>query len=192
MTCANATKTVASLGALGALVVSVLLVAAPGLYAQDSNDETETPSASSSTTERTPGEVSNVVDEISQQMYSPYCELKSLSMCPSGGAAEVRRFIQQQARQGVPVDVIKERVRQKYREQYLDTYGEDFRWKEPPAQDNYPLMAIVAAGLVLCVVAVWLLVRASGTEERDEGPSDDEWSEEDEIYLDEIRSQYQD
>lgn len=180
----------------GLFAALILLFAGVPLSAQETKEEASTsePTSSSSTSAaRSPGEVSTIVDEVSQEMYSPYCEHKSLAMCPSGGAAEVRRYIQREARKGTPVDEIKEQVRTRYRDEYLDLYGEDFEWEEPPAKDNYPLIALVVAGLLVCILAVWLFARSRSGESSDsEDASDTDWSDEDEIYLDEIRSQYQD
>ena len=140
---------------------------------------------------RNPGEVSNVVEELSQEIYSPYCPGKTLAMCPSGGAAKVRREIQDMAEGGLTKQQIKEKV--------LEEHGEEFRFKKPPAKDNYPLLGLIIVGLLLCGFAVWWFTRrreedATSTGETDGPVPDDaeDLSDEDEIYLDEIRSQYRD
>jgi cytochrome c-type biogenesis protein CcmH/NrfF len=48
---------------------------------------------------RDPGQVSQITMEISNQIYSPFCPGKTLVMCPSPGAAEVRQRIQNMARE---------------------------------------------------------------------------------------------
>jgi cytochrome c-type biogenesis protein CcmH/NrfF len=132
--------------------------------------------------ERTEGQVSNVVQAMSQQIYSPYCPGKTLSMCPSGGAAAVRRDIQQLARQGWTTTAIREAI--------LDACGEEYRFEEPPSQDNYLLMATVLLGLVLCIVAVLYFTRgdndADGMDDAEEASLDQR----DKQRLDDIRHEY--
>lgn len=139
--------------------------------------------AASSRTTRSPGEVSNVVQELSQEIESPYCPGKTLAMCPSSGAADVRRDIQEMARHGQSKAEIKQTI--------LDEYGEKFRLREPPAKDNYPLLGLVAVGLLICIAAVYLLTGRDADGDDEEGELDEsELSDEEQVYLDEVRSQY--
>lgn len=107
------------------------------------------------------GEVSRLTMELSDEIYSPFCPGKSLSMCPSPNAAKVRRDIQQLAKEGKDKEAIKQVI--------LETYGEEFRIVEPPAQDNMGLLAALAIGLLAAAVAVVLLSR--GLKSRGEGLS---------------------
>ncbi len=160
-----------------AVLVSVSLFSGPVLGQSED---------SSSNSTRTPGEVSNIVHELSQEILSPYCPGKTIEMCPSGGAAEVRREIQKLARQGKSKAAIKEAI--------LDTYGEKYRIQEPPREDHYPLVAAIVGGLVLCMLAVFLLSR--GRDDSDDSspddPSMDDLDDDDEVYLEAIRREYTD
>lgn len=100
---------------------------------------------------RDPGQVSQITMEISNQIYSPFCPGKTLVMCPSPGAAEVRQRIQNMAREGKTNEEIKQDI--------LTTYGEEFRIVEPPPQDNILLAIAIAVGLILCLTAVWAFSR---------------------------------
>ena len=75
---------------------------------------------------RDSGEVSKVTQEVSKEIYSPFCPGKTLAMCPSGGASEVRQEIQVLAKEGLEKQDIKEAI--------IDKYGEEFRMVEPPAE----------------------------------------------------------
>lgn len=156
------------------------------LGAQEEGGFSKEKAKSSKEAVREPGEVSNIVEELSEEIYSPYCPGKTLAMCPSGGAAEVRRDIQEMAEHGVPKEEIKERV--------IEEHGEEYRLKEPPAEDNYPLAGMIAAALLVCIVAVVVFVRSGGgsSDDSDEPPEPEDLSEEDEIYLEELRSHYRD
>jgi cytochrome c-type biogenesis protein CcmH/NrfF len=132
---------------------------------------------------RTPGEVSNIVEELSQELYSPYCPGKTIAMCPSGGAAELRREIQRLAREGKSKAEIKQVI--------LDEHGEKYRIETPPEEDHYPLIGIIVAGLLVCIAAVYLLSR--DPDEDESVPAEDEdWDEEDEAYLEALRREYTD
>jgi cytochrome c-type biogenesis protein CcmH/NrfF len=168
---------------LGALIVGIVMLTAGSTALAQTDGKAQT--------KRNPGEVSNVVEELSQEIYSPYCPGKTLAMCPSGGAAKVRREIQDMAEEGM--------TKQQIKDQVIEEHGEEFRYEKPPAKDNYPLLGMIIAGLLLCGFAVWWFTRrreedASETDDP-EGPvpdDDEDLSDEDEMYLDEIRSQYRD
>ncbi len=133
----------------------------------------------------TEGEISNIVQELSQEIESPYCPGKTLAMCPSGGAADVRRDIQQMADRGMSREEIKREL--------LAQYGDELRLREPPARDHYPLIALIVVGLVVCIGAVAYFARRDDEADTDPppDPDDEEWSDEDDIYLREIRDQYE-
>ena len=57
---------------------------------------------------RSQGEVSTISMQLSDEIYSPFCPGKTLSMCPSPNAAKVRRDIQRMAREGMSKDEIKQ------------------------------------------------------------------------------------
>jgi len=172
--------------ALAALVIAALSPVAPSAQEGASEESaTESATAPAEPSARSPGEVSNVVEELSQTIYSPYCPGKTLAMCPSGGAAEVRRDIQEMARRGLPEDEIRERV--------IEEHGEEYRLNEPPTEDNYPLVGVIVAALLVCIVAVLVFSRAGGSSGGDDpDPAEGDLSEEDELYLRELRSQYRD
>lgn len=160
------TRLVAMLGAVAALA----LTAAPA-HAEDS------------AAGRTDGEVSNVVQELSQEIESPYCPGKTLAMCPSGGAAKVRRDIQSMAEQGMSRPEIKQSI--------LEEHGDEFKLREPPAEDHYPLIALIVVALIICIGAVIYFARHDDDSDADDEFDDEDWSEEDDIYLQEIRERYQ-
>lgn len=161
--------------ACAALLIS-LGTAAPALAQEGGSSE---PSS---------GEVSSLSSEVSQEIESPYCPGKTLAMCPSGGAAEVRREIQDLAREGKDKQEIKDAI--------IDKYGEEFRLVEPPAEDNYTLLGVIGGGLVCFLAAIWFISArrkdADGTEGAAGGLDDDELSPEERVYLEELRDEYQD
>ena len=93
--------------------------------------------------------------QLSDEIYSPFCPGKTLSMCPSPNAAKVRRDIQRMAREGKSKDEIKKEV--------LAVYGEEFRIVEPPPQDNVMLLLAIVLGLVIAISAVVFLTRRRNT-----------------------------
>ncbi len=136
------------------------------------------------------GKVSQVTMEVSQEVYSPFCPGKTLAMCPSPAAAEVRREIQTMAQDGVGKEQIKQSI--------IAQYGEEFRLEEPPLTDNLALLALIALGLALAGTAVWFISRrGSGREEEPlaaatgVGAKTDSDDTED-PYLNELRQQYRD
>lgn len=142
----------------------------------DPPDETEQ-------VERTDGEISNVVQSMSQRIYSPYCPGKTLAMCPSGGAADVRRDIQRLARQGWSVSAIEETI--------LDACGEEYRLEEPPPEDNYLMIAAVVLGLLLCLTAIWYVTGGRSDDGDGEShPDESALDKRDRQRLDEIRHEY--
>lgn len=161
-----------------------LLLAAPAL-AQDG--------APAGDSTRDPGEVSKITSEVSQEVYSPFCPGKTLAMCPSGGASEVRQEIQNLARDGKSKAEIKDAI--------VDKYGEEYRMVEPPSQDNYTLLGILAGAFVLCIFAIWFLA-GRGRGRRDElstepgtqspPPAEEDLSDEEKEYLEQVRGEYMD
>lgn len=135
------------------------------------------------------GRVSQITQEVSQEIYSPFCPGKTLAMCPSPAAADVRRDIQDMAAEGLNKKQIKERV--------IAEYGEEFRLEEPPISDDIGLLVLIAVGLLGAGGAVFVFSRRNpdkpparakspGSEpSKDAGESEDP-------YLDELRSQYRD
>lgn len=125
------------------------------------------------------GHISRVTQEVSMEIYSPFCPGKTLAMCPSPNAAEVRMDIQNMARTGMTVDQIKEKV--------VIQYGEEFRLVDPPLLDNVGLMGILFGGMLGAggVVWMWSRRRKGDLPEVNEAPpkADDE-------YVSELRDEY--
>ncbi|MFB6375037.1 MAG: cytochrome c-type biogenesis protein CcmH [Bradymonadaceae bacterium] len=164
-------------------VAAILCLLLPATSVAQTDGQSNSSTAAQASEKRTEGEVSNVVEELSQEIESPFCPGKTLAMCPSGGAAKVRRDIQRKAEKGMSKEEIKEAI--------LEEHGEEFRLREPPTKDHYPLIAAVAFALLICIGAVVYLSRRGGDDTDDDGPEDGDLSDEDELYLEELRSQYQ-
>jgi cytochrome c-type biogenesis protein CcmH/NrfF len=144
------------------------------------------PAAAQQADVRDPGQVSQITMEISNQIYSPFCPGKTLVMCPSPGAAEVRQRIQVMAREG--------KTREEIKQDVLTTYGEQFRIVEPPPQDNILLAIAIGIGLILCITAVWAFSRKRklGAGPAPDAPPDEPLSAEDADYLRALREEVQD
>jgi cytochrome c-type biogenesis protein CcmH/NrfF len=139
--------------------------------------------------DRDPGQVSQLTHQISLEIYSPFCPGKTLAMCPSGGASDVRQEIQVLAREGKDKQQIKNAI--------IDKYGEEFRLIEPPAQDNYALLGVLGGAFMLCLFAIWFFAarrKADAPSEDDEAsaPPEADMSDEEQAYLEEIRGEYLD
>lgn len=129
---------------------------------------------------REPGEVYHLTREISNEVLSPFCPGKTLSMCSSYKAADVRRVIQDRAQEGLSKEEIKAEI--------LKTYGDEFKLVEPPASDNLGLLAALIAGLVFAIGLVAVLSRRRDAEGKESTPttSIEDWEDE---YLDDIRDE---
>jgi len=125
------------------------------------------------------GHISRVTQEVSMEIYSPFCPGKTIAMCPSPNAAEVRMDIQNMARAGMTVDQIKEKV--------VTEYGEEFRLVDPPLLDNVGLMGLLFCGMLGAggVVWMWSRRRKGDLPEVTDAPpkADDE-------YVSELRDEY--
>lgn len=143
--------------------------------------------AATATAPRTPGAASTLSQQIGQEIYSPFCPGKTLEMCPSGQASEVRQDIQAMALEGMD------------KQQIIDTVvgdiGEKYRVVSPPAEDDYMLLGILFVAFLLCLVAIyffgWRGRNKDGLEGGDEMASE-EFSDEDRLYLEELRGEYLD
>ncbi len=142
---------------------------------------------------RSADEVSRVSREISQEVLSPYCPGKTLAMCPSGEAGKVRREIQAMAITGMDKEEIKETL--------IGRFGEEFRMNDAPPEDNYKLLGAIVVGFGLSITAVTLMARRrrpgegglqNDGQDDDDGFDEDNRSAADDIYLEELRSEYQD
>jgi len=131
---------------IAALVAALCLFIAPAIGLAQTTAGSGEPSQ---------GEVSRMTTQLSDEIYSPFCPGKTLSMCPSPNAAKVRRDIQRMAREGKSKDEIKKEV--------LAVYGEEFRIVEPPPQDNVMLLLAIVLGLVIAISAVVFLTRRRNT-----------------------------
>ena len=136
-------------------------------------------------------ESARLATEVSQEIYSPFCPGKTLAMCTSSKAADVRRDIQEMASSGMEKKKIKETV--------IQEYGEEFRMAEAGASDNIPLLVGIGGGLVLAIVVVATISRrrsgeedepvAAGASQSIEIPTD---VDDDDPYLDQLRNEYRD
>jgi cytochrome c-type biogenesis protein CcmH/NrfF len=142
----------------------------------------QTSSGKAASTPASEGQVSNVVQSLSQEIMSPYCPGKTLAMCPSGGAAELRRRIQDKAEHGKSKAQIKEEI--------IDEIGEKYRREEPPTSDNISLAALVLLGLLFCFGAVWYLARGAEDEPSDKNTPSRDLDDDDEAYVEALRDEY--
>jgi cytochrome c-type biogenesis protein CcmH/NrfF len=137
-------------------------------------------------------EAVRLANEVSEEIYSPFCPGKTLAMCTSSAAADVRRDIQDMAAAGMDKKEIKETV--------ITEFGDEFRMAEAGASDNVPLLVGIGAGFGLAVLAVVMISRRrSGEEEAEPTPAAASQSveipadvDEDDPYLSQLRSEYRD
>lgn len=130
--------------------------------------------------QRTQGEVYHLTRAVSNEVLSPFCPGKTLDMCTSPNAADVRRVIQDRAREGMSKAEIKAEI--------LKTYGDEFRMVEPSTSDNLGLLVALLLGFILAVVAVMVLSkRGDDAPAQPEDYDDEEDWERD--YLDDIRDE---
>lgn len=180
---------------VGFWLMSVIVWAAPPAWAQQPAGSAgaqvaagaAAPTGTNPLTPRDPGAASAMAQQISNEIYSPFCPGKTLEMCPSSGASEVRQHIQQMALDGVE--------RQEIIETVIADIGEKYRIVAPPAQDNYMLLGLLVGAFVLFVLVVVVLTRrarAAGGGERDLEGAAEELSAEDRLYLEELRGEYLD
>lgn len=134
------------------------------------------------------GKVYQVANQVNQQVLSPFCPGKTLAMCTSPAAADVRRDIQVWAAEGKKVDEIKEKL--------FKEYGEEYKMLEPPWWDNFGLFIGIGFAFLLFASAIVFISRGKKTgkspDEDDATDDEDEDDSPDDAYLDELRSQYQD
>ena len=126
------------------------------------------------------GHVSRVTHEVSNEIYSPFCPGKTLAMCPSPNAAEVRMQIQNMAMEGMDEQQIKENV--------IRQYGEEFRLVDPPLLDNVGLLGALLVGMFGAGSMVWLW-----SQRRKGDPAEPKESKEKPVgndYVDELREEY--
>ncbi|MEM1347265.1 MAG: cytochrome c-type biogenesis protein CcmH [Myxococcota bacterium] len=136
-----------------------------------------------------PGEVSRVTNDVSNEVLSPFCPGKTLKMCTSPNAAEVRRLVQDMAREGKSKEDIKQDI--------LEQFGDEFELKEPPASDNRNLFLALSLSLVFAIAVVALLSNSSKKSALSEANAstnedEEEMSEEDRAYLDQLRQDLED
>lgn len=141
-----------------------------------------------SLTPRTPGEASSLSNQISNEIYSPFCPGKTLEMCPSSNASEVRQQIQALALEGQEKQDIVDTI--------IAQIGEKYRITEPPAEDNYMLLGALLLAFIICLGIIFFVGRkarkSAGADDSDRASSDDELSIEDRLYLEELRGEYLD
>ncbi len=132
------------------------------------------------------GKVYQVANQVNQQVLSPFCPGKTLAMCTSPAAADVRRDIQVWAAQGKKVDEIKETL--------FEEYGEEYRMSEPPWWDNFGLFIGIGFAFLISISAIVFISRNRIEKQIQEDDRDEEKLEEnsDDEYLNELRAQYQD
>lgn len=131
-----------------------------------------------------------VANQVSYEIMSPFCPGKTLAMCPSPAAAEVRMQLQQMAESGMSEAQIRDAV--------IEEHGEEFRTVEPPWTDNLGLLIGLLGALLVAVGVVRLIstarkveptTTAASTSTSDEVGGDDEL---DDQYLAELRQKYRD
>jgi len=128
-----------------------------------------------------------IANEVSHEIMSPFCPGKTLAMCPSPAAAEVRMTIQNMAESGMDEQQIKNAV--------IEEHGEEFRIIEPGWSDNIGLIIALGGGLGLAVLIVVFISRRRGTDGESVPQSSASVSggeAEADPYLDELRKQYKD
>ncbi len=126
-----------------------------------------------------------LANEVAHNILSPFCPGKTLAMCPSPAAGEVRMKIQDMAAAGMDEQQIKDAV--------IEEHGEEFRIVEPPWIDNLGLLGVLGAGLGLALLAVVIISRRRAT--TPDSTSSDAPPKEpdaDDPYLAELRKQYRD
>jgi cytochrome c-type biogenesis protein CcmH/NrfF len=175
------TKTMRSLThSLTGLIVAALVLFASVAHAQKKYDEAAPDP-----------EAVRMANEVSHEVMSPFCPGKTLAMCTSSAAADVRRDIQKMAASGMEKEKIKETV--------IEEYGEEFRMVEAGTSDNVPLLVGLGAGLTLAVIVVVVLSRRRSGEPDDATPAAASQSvevptdvDDDDPYLAQLRSEYRD
>lgn len=106
-------------------------------------------------------DAARIAHKVSYEIYSPFCPGKTLAMCPSANAAEVRRDIQDMAEAGMSEDQIKQSI--------LDEYGEEFRTVEPGVMDNVGPLGLLGGGLLIAIAVVYFISRRrAGADKGDE------------------------
>lgn len=134
------------------------------------------------------GKAARIAYETSGEIYSPFCPGKTLAMCTSSQAADVRREIQDLAYAGMDKDQIKEKI--------IHEYGEEFRYVEADSFDDAWTFGLIALSLVLAIIAMVMVTRRGGS--RGKAASDADAAtvvppaevEDDDPYLKQVRDQY--
>ena len=130
-------------------------------------------------------EAARLASKVSYEIYSPFCPGKTLAMCPSAAAAEVRRDIQDMAEAGMNEDQIKQSI--------LDEYGEEFRVVEPGLADNIGPLGLFGGGLVIAIIVVFAISRRrSGGKGERESDVEPEKEEPRDPYTEALRDEYRD
>ena len=131
-------------------------------------------------------EAARIAYEASGEIYSPFCPGKTLAMCTSSQAADVRRDIQDMASTGLTKAQIKEKV--------IQEYGEEFRFVQANAFDDAWTYALIALTLLLAILALFLVTRRGGSRAADDADAADvvppPQVEDDDPYLKQVRDQY--
>lgn len=123
------------------------------------------PDGTAQTSSKSEAEISRTTVEVSNEVMSPFCPGKTLAMCPSPAAAEVRRDIQQMASQGDDTETIKRKL--------IEEYGDEFEIIEPGRFDDALILGLIIFGLLLCL-AVVLLISKRGKGRGDEDDDSDQ------------------
>lgn len=133
--------------------------------------------------ERTEAEASAVANALSRRLESPFCPGKSLEMCPSSDASQVRRQIYEFARDGLSKPAIKRRIKQKY--------GDQVKMKTPTDRDNTTLGVLLVLVLMGCIGLIAYLYRSSTDVAAQKRPEDDEIERpENQILVEQLRDEY--
>lgn len=133
-------------------------------------------------------EAVRVANEVSAEVYSPFCPGKTMAMCTSAQAADTRREIKEMAQSGMSKEEIKQRL--------IATYGEEFRYVEADSFDDAWTYGLIGVSFLLALAAVAAVSRrktpaAAAPAERSSATPDDD-PEGDDPYLRELRQSYRD
>lgn len=144
-----------------------------------------TPALTHAQEQTTDAHAARVANQVSYEIMSPFCPGKTLAMCPSPAAAEVRMQIQEMAESGMTEEQIRDAV--------IEEHGEEFRTVAPPLTDNLGLLAGLAVAFLIAIFIVRYISRSRREENRpDASATTDDIDDDllDDPHLAALREQY--